>query len=52
MLKALCVIFLILGWLSLLNVPLPIEIYKYNQFKVSLVLLAIGTILTFFSFVN
>ena len=52
MLKALSVIFLILGWLLLLNTPLPKEIYKSNQFKISLMLLAIGTVITFSSFVK
>jgi len=52
MIKALSVIFLILGWLTLLNTPLPTAVAKSKDFKISLLLLAIGTILTFLSFVK
>lgn len=46
MIKALSIIFLILGWLCLSQVSMPKSIEKNKQFKVSLLLLAIGTICT------
>lgn len=52
MIKTLSVIFLILGWLFLLNARVPNEVAKCKGLIVSLLILAIGTILTFFSFVN
>lgn len=52
MLKALSVIFLILGWIGLLNTRFPNELFENNWLKNSLLLLAIGTIITFVSFVK
>lgn len=50
MIKALSIIFLILGWFYLLHSPILKQIEKDKSTRRSILLLGVGTILTFFSF--
>lgn len=52
MIKALAIIFLILGWFTLLNTPILKRMEKDKDAKRSMLFLAIGTILVFISFFN
>ena len=49
MLKAISVSFLMLGWLVLLITRVPTGFKDEKQFYTSLLLLAIGTIISFFN---